>query len=862
MRKFCEKCGVKLDEKTGLCPKCDTRKIEALSQKDEEIDKTAAKDKKQAQWPIWKIVRRLLLWTTLIILSTVGVIAFVLKYHWRKTELNLSNFVPMDQIEQEESVIEYPGGDVVFVPGCENLAYDQQNAVVFYNNTLSVYLLEELDDEAAKALAETVDGEIVGWLQGSLNVLQIKVSDSTFSELNEKAEKLMENESVLYASYDYPMEMEAASAGKDPWSANKNAPENDLGNEETPGGNDWWAEAIGAYSAWKYEDQCQPITVGILDAGFDLEHEDLSGQIQMLAGYESNSPDDHGTHVAGLIAAKDNDIGIKGIVSHAKLLCADFSTTKDGQAISLITNSEYRKIIKQMVEEKAQVINNSWGTTMYSEEGYVKEEYLKEEKNLFIKWYVLCHPEKAWEFGIHEEYEAYLNWMENRSKKKSMECAVLISSMLLNDDHFLIIQSAGNGYDNKGPGYDAKLTGSFRGIDSELFNHLGAATRNKLQQRGISYQTIKDHIIVVGAVENIKNEQGQYKMRASSNFGNTVDICAPGEEVFSTVTLSDDAIDEPLNNEYDGKQYDNMSGTSMAAPMVTGSAAYIWSLCPDLTAAEVKEVLCNGTSVRAYGVGDGNNRTYPMLNLGASVQKLMDGRKPPEEEKDTALISLPELLDGWWDGSIQTAMAYKFRENGTVDVYSGLGGMEYLDTYTYHLDGNHLTIERPKYPIELDFVKKDDSMKWTYGAEEGEMFFLDTGWVSSGEPSDQPEYLRRMQSTPDIRLDNKYKYAYEDGEFLSELYIDSENSTPRTASLGFWHNYGNSPSHEDFNFEWEDGKWQYEVLGNRSQQMFLLEFSPVENGMQVIVTCKEGTTYAWPSMEPSKVWIEAVYKKE
>lgn len=62
-----------------------------------------------------------------------------------------------------------------------------------------------------------------------------------------------------------------------------------------------------------------------------------------------------------------------------------------------------------------------------------------------------------------------------------------------------------------------------------------------------------------------------------SNYGkNNVDIFAPGVDVYSTVP--------------DGKYKEN-SGTSMAAPVVTGVAALILNYYPELTAVELKEVL-------------------------------------------------------------------------------------------------------------------------------------------------------------------------------------------------------------------------------------------------------------------------------
>jgi subtilisin len=60
-----------------------------------------------------------------------------------------------------------------------------------------------------------------------------------------------------------------------------------------------------------------------------------------------------------------------------------------------------------------------------------------------------------------------------------------------------------------------------------------------------------------------------------SNFGSDVDIIAPGKCIWSTVP--------------GGYQY--MSGTSMAAPHVSGAAALLKAMRPNLTPADVKQVL-------------------------------------------------------------------------------------------------------------------------------------------------------------------------------------------------------------------------------------------------------------------------------
>lgn len=61
-----------------------------------------------------------------------------------------------------------------------------------------------------------------------------------------------------------------------------------------------------------------------------------------------------------------------------------------------------------------------------------------------------------------------------------------------------------------------------------------------------------------------------------SNYGPQKDISAPGEVIGSTFT---------------GNQYGEMSGTSMATPVVSGVAALILSINPQLTVDEVKNIL-------------------------------------------------------------------------------------------------------------------------------------------------------------------------------------------------------------------------------------------------------------------------------
>ena len=67
---------------------------------------------------------------------------------------------------------------------------------------LIVYLLEELSKEEQQLLAGTVDGEVAGFINGALKVLQIRVPETDLAGLQKQAETLMQEEKVLYATAD------------------------------------------------------------------------------------------------------------------------------------------------------------------------------------------------------------------------------------------------------------------------------------------------------------------------------------------------------------------------------------------------------------------------------------------------------------------------------------------------------------------------------------------------------------------------------------------------------------------------------------------------------------------------------------
>jgi len=109
----------------------------------------------------------------------------------------------------------------------------------------------------------------------------------------------------------------------------------------------------------------------------------------------------------------------------------------------------------------------------------------------------------------------------------------------------------------------------------------------------INYAVINKNAVVVAACGNDNNEQAFYPAsyknvisvaatdindikNGTSSYGIHIDISAPGKNIFST---------------WSGGSYINYSGTSMAAPVISGCAAIVKSVFPNYNAQQIAEKL-------------------------------------------------------------------------------------------------------------------------------------------------------------------------------------------------------------------------------------------------------------------------------
>lgn len=143
----------------------------------------------------------------------------------------------------------------------------------------------------------------------------------------------------------------------------------------------------------------------------------------------------------------------------------------------------------------------------------------------------------------------------------------------IGNSDMLFVVSAGNGSDQINPGRDIDIQPSYPA----------------------SYSL--DNII---SVANLRFDGNLYP---GSNYGASgVDLAAPGTFILSTIP---------------GNSYGYMTGTSMAAPMVTAAAAMVYSHYPDIALADVKEILLS--TARPLNSLAGRTLTGGMLDAGAAL---------------------------------------------------------------------------------------------------------------------------------------------------------------------------------------------------------------------------------------------------
>ena len=125
------------------------------------------------------------------------------------------------------------------------------------------------------------------------------------------------------------------------------------------------AQDINVEEVWA-TNKGEGVTVAVVDSGIQVDHQDLVDNIDTTRNHDYTDSDAffafpyyHGTSVAGLIAARDNSLGVRGVAPRASIYSLNLllNNTLDNRADAMI----FELASSRGLETKTGISNNSWG---------------------------------------------------------------------------------------------------------------------------------------------------------------------------------------------------------------------------------------------------------------------------------------------------------------------------------------------------------------------------------------------------------------------------------------------------------------------------------------------------------------------
>jgi flagellar hook assembly protein FlgD len=309
--------------------------------------------------------------------------------------------------------------------------------------------------------------------------------------------------------------------------------------------NQWFHKMINTEKAWDTTKGSNNVIVAVIDGGVHTNHPELKSKIykpfDVIDGDTTLYPDDHATHVAGIIAASLNQVGVAGIAPNVKIMPINVFSG------ALTTAEEVSAAITYAADNGASVINLSLGSYYYS-----------------------------------HIIENAINYAQSKG--------------------IIVIAAAGN--DN---------------IDKK------------------TYPAAYNGVLGISATNEFD------KSAFFSNYGTYVDFAAPGEDIYSTIAYG---------------RYGYMSGTSMAAPVATGTVALMMSKNPFLSNLEVSQILKKSTR-DLYQVGWDDSTGFGRIDVSKSIENT------PSALSNITLSSKAFTMNG----SNKLSATFKAHKNTFVTVF-------------------------------------------------------------------------------------------------------------------------------------------------------------------------------------------------
>ncbi|MBQ2810818.1 MAG: S8 family serine peptidase [Alphaproteobacteria bacterium] len=281
--------------------------------------------------------------------------------------------------------------------------------------------------------------------------------------------------------------------------------------------------------------------------------------VNTLTNFQTN---DHGTHVMGIIGASVNNSGIQGVAPNVDMIGINYS-----QSMYFGDDNVYKLTAETLAKENAKVINMSFGLDFDENLQHFNQASIIKDKDIANT-------------NI-EGIDYFLSMFE-----------------ILADNNIVTVKSAGNNGNT---------------LEADLLS--GIPLSNNFKQG--SEHDLTDLFISVVSV-NKNNQLASYSQKCGAS--KEYCLAAPGGDfddlIFSTVQ------NDGNHQKNDGNAaYGYATGTSMAAPVVTGSVALLMGAYPHLSSQQIVEILFKtATDIGDKGIDEiyGNG----LLNLEAATSPI------------------------------------------------------------------------------------------------------------------------------------------------------------------------------------------------------------------------------------------------
>ena len=277
---------------------------------------------------------------------------------------------------------------------------------------------------------------------------------------------------------------------------------------------------------------------------------------------------DHGTHVMGIIGALADGKGMQGVAPNVEMVAISYNQP----LISFpnVTDSVYTSALNALLAENAKVVNMSFGVETNS------------NANTQASYAI---GKSAYDIDTQDGFDDLIPMFEG-----------------LAANNVVIVKAAGN-------------EGEETRYEADIISGLPLSDTFKA---GSEYDLTNLFMTVVST--NSNNELAYYSQKcgATQNYC----IAAPGGDAYNgDLIYSTVQNDDKHTKDEHGNAYGYMQGTSMAAPVVTGSVALLMGAYPHLTPQQIVQILFEtATDLGDEGVDEIFG--HGLLNLDAATSPI------------------------------------------------------------------------------------------------------------------------------------------------------------------------------------------------------------------------------------------------